>query len=185
MTNINLSQSVQPKRVVSGKSSVIDKGTLISLVVLILTGLAVGGVKMYSQDIQDKIAAVGVSIASEEQKINSEDVMRIADFQNRRDKVEENINSKTRANDVLDKVNSALMTKSYITSFDYKSQSKAVALEVVSDGIKDVAKQTLNFKKSPYFNNVNAMGDYAENEKKKVAYNAELVLSPKELEAGK
>lgn len=180
MTNINLSQSIQPKKVTGVKNRMVDKGTLISLVVLVLTGLAVGGVKMYLQDAKDKVGAIEESISSEKQKINGDDINRIADFQNRRDKVGMNIDAKAKINDILDKVNGALMTKTYITNFNYENGKKAVTLEVVSDNIEDVAKQTLNFKKSTSFDSVDAMGDYLENDDKKIVYDAELMLSAKE-----
>lgn len=182
MTNINLSQSIQPKKVAGVKNRAIDRGTLISLAVLILTGLAVGGVKMYLQDTDNKVMSIEDSIISEKQKINGDDVNRIADFQNRRDKVEMNIDTKTKINGVLDKINGALMTDSYVTNFNYNNEAKVVTLDVVSDNIEDVAKQTLNFKKSPSFASVDAMGDYLENDDKKIVYDAELVLSAKKME---
>lgn len=184
MTNINLSQSVAPKKISGGGNRIMDKGTIISLVVLILTGLAWGGVHLYALDVKQKIVTTTDEITSEEQKIDGKDVRRIADFQNRLAAVEESLNAQNKPNDALSKISSALLEKSYITSFNYDTANQTVALSVVSDGIADVAKQTLNFKESPYFSAVDALGDYAENEKKEVFYEAELILSAKELEAG-
>lgn len=146
MTNINLSQSVQEEKASHQKKGIIDKGTSISMAILILTLLAFGGVKVYSIILVDKIAEIDNQANMQLKDIKDSDADRIADFQSRVDQIKSNIDSKSNPNRMLDKVGGAMVQGVYLESYNYNELSSQLSLNMVANGFEDMAKQILNLK---------------------------------------
>ena len=146
MANINLSQSIREEKLNQQKSGIIDKGTSISLAILVLTLLVFGGTKVYNIILGNKITEADNQANMQLEEIEDGDVNRIADFQNRVDQIENNINSKSNSNEMLDKVGGAMIQGAYLESYKYDESSGQLSLSVLANGFEDMAKQILNLK---------------------------------------
>ncbi|GBE17237.1 hypothetical protein BMS3Abin15_01076 [bacterium BMS3Abin15] len=146
MANINLSQSVREEKSSQQKRGIIDKGTSISLTILILTFLVFGGIKMYNIILGNKIAGADKQIDAQLAEINDSDANRIVDFQSRLDQIKSNINSKRNPNEMLDKVGRIMVQGAYLESYNYGESDSQISLNIVANGFEDMAKQILNLK---------------------------------------
>ena len=155
-----------------------DKGTWLSVGIITLVMLIYGGVKLYGLNIEKKTENVNNQIRLEGDKIDTNDVIRVADFQNRIEEISRNIGEKNNPNDILEKVSNVIMKDSYITSYDYTDEKKSIALNIVASDIEDSARQILSLKSPEYFSSVEVFGDYfLDEETKEVLFDANLVLS--------
>lgn len=152
MTNINLSQSLQQSAGSPQKKRPADKAILISLTILIVTFLIFGGLKAGTLWLDSKKADIDSKIAAEVRNLESEDVERITDFQQRMEQISDNISSKKDTNVVLGQVSQAMISGSVVSSL--QSTPGTLSLKIASDNFLVAARQVLSFKKSSHFSNV-------------------------------
>lgn len=174
MTNINLYQRDFEKEHLVKNKKIADKGLIISVCVLLFTLLVLGGLKIYSRTIDDKISAVRNQIEGENKTIGLEntDMRRVADFQARMDVIEKNIASKTDPAINLEKIEKTIVAGSLLKSLEYSAGN--FSLTLVTDNFQVMARQILSFKKSGFFKNVGIDKVYRSSEDNKIEYTAQL-----------
>lgn len=152
MTSINLYQN--PSEQGGGqKESIFNGGFIVSLSLLVVTLLVLGGLKIYSSMVAGQNVAITAQIQQEKASISGNSKLdRITDFQNRVNAITADINSKEYIKDVLGNVSASLVSGIAATNFSY--DSGAVTLTMNADGFQNVAQQILSFKQSPHFANV-------------------------------
>lgn len=152
MTNINLSQSLQQSAGSSQKKRPADKGILISLAILIVTLLIFGGLKTGTLWLSSKKTDINSKIAAEARNLESGDVERIMDFQQRMEQIKGNISSEKDTNTVLGQVGQTMIPGSLVNSL--QNTPGTLSLKITSDNFLVAARQVLGFKKSSHFSNV-------------------------------
>ncbi len=157
---INLSQPQEPQQnIFHKKRQLVDTGILISCAVAIITGLIFGGLKFYNMNLNKKIEDIGAKIQNDAVYLNGSpkkdaDVDKVADFQKRLAKVNENISSRRNPKEVLDQLEKLIVGGVVLDSFACDQVKKSVKLVAQSDNFFAIARQLLSFKKSDYFSDV-------------------------------
>jgi len=176
MSGINLSQSLEPEGSSSNKIKIIDRGTYLSLGLLVVVFLVFGGAKLYNNSIKNKIEVTENNIKEESNKIKQDDVERISDFYTRIGKVNEFVESSDNIKGTLDKVERMIMQRAYIESLSYNVANNSVSLKIVSNDIEDMARQIVSLKEKDYIKEVSMFQGYGKSEDGKVSYDLEITL---------
>jgi len=150
MTTINLSQSVQQGPL--KKTSFIDKGIFTSLVILVITLIIFGGLKLWTSRLQSQQAAIKSQTAEEVRGLEGSEVDQVVDFYERLGKIDQNIAPDNNPAGLLKQVETIVIPGSIITSLEFSEGS--LSLKISTDNFVTAAKQLLAFKKSSGFSNV-------------------------------
>ncbi len=157
----------------SRKTRPANKGILISLVILIVVLLIFIGLKAGTFWLSSKKNDIDGKIAAEARSLESEDVDRIADFQQRMEQISGSISSKKDTNEALGQVGQAMAPGSVVSFL--QNTPGTVSLKIISDNFLAAAKQALSFKKSGYFGNVR-IKDIGKNQDGKVFFTLDMNL---------
>lgn len=158
MTTINLyqNQEGEEKRI----SQRANGGFIFSLSILIVTLLALVGVKLWSAMLAKNNAALEDTIKNQSNglaEVNS--LQKVLDTQTRVNsiksvlQIKNNAVGKTKMTDVLDHLGAEMSSGAVVTSYTFE-QGK-IKVKVSANNFSDAARQLLNFKKSSYFANAN------------------------------
>jgi hypothetical protein len=172
MANINLSQSSQ-QRGSANASGVMDKTLGISLGLLVLTGVVFGGVKLYSGSLEQKKANIENEIVAQSAGLQGDKVDRVADFQTRSDFIAKKMESKNAPQDILAKVEKAMLPPVVLQDYEYDVEKKTLSLEATADSFKTVSQQLMSFKAA--FNSV-VMDSGAHGEDESIVFSAKISL---------
>lgn len=159
MTTINLYQDQQEaQRKLLSTSG--NGGLFISLGILVLTFLVLGGLKFSVYTLEKESVALEQSAKAENTSLAGfGELDRIADLQARLEQIKSNLQVKNNVvtrmqmNDVLDRLGSDLSSGIVITS--YKFDSGKIKVSFKAGNFNDASRQILNFKKSSNFSDVN------------------------------
>ena len=152
MTSINLYQT-SSEQGGQQKESIFNGGFIISLSLLVVTLLVLGGLKIYSASLAGQNVAITNQIQQEKTAISGNSKLdRLTDFQKRVIAITADINSKEYIKDVLQNVTASLVSGIVLTDFSY--DNGVVTLTANANGFQNVAQQILSFKQSPHFANV-------------------------------
>lgn len=151
MTTINLSQANQ-QRTGAQKVEPADKGVYISVAILVITLLAFGGLKTGTTIMASKQKDVNNQIAAESGNLANQDVQRITDFQERLNKIDQNIAAKKDPDEILRQVGQGIVPGAMVNSFENTPNS--LVLKISADNFQTAAKQVLSYKKISYFKSV-------------------------------
>lgn len=173
MTNINLSQSIQSSGA-ARKTNPVDKGIYISAAIFAATLLIFGGLFLLTKNYSSKKAAVDSRIELESRNLEGKEIDRAADFQKRLGKISEKLSSQKDPNEILRQVGQSMAAGAAVDSFQ-QAGSNTLALKITADNFLTAAKQTLSFKKSQYFSNVQ-MVDVSRNEQGKAVFTLKMDL---------
>ena len=159
MTTINLYQNQED---VQRKNSarVANGGFFFSLGILVLTLVALLGIKIYEGSINSQNLALQSSIKAQNTSLAGvSSLQRILDMQARLSQIKTNLQIKNssvgqlKMTNVLDQLGSAMSSGTVVSSYSYDDSGKIKVIFSAND-FNDVARQILNFKKSTYFSNV-------------------------------
>ncbi|MFA6183783.1 MAG: PilN domain-containing protein [Parcubacteria group bacterium] len=154
MVDINLHQAAEKDLTISRQKSFFNSTYFISLILLVVVGLAYGATMLYRDSL---IAKDGELIAAKDQEIKSIDaaeVNKLSDFQNRIISTNFNLENKRNPEDILQMVERLVVKGSFLNSLNYNSIDNKIEMEVVADSFRLAANQILSLKKSELFNNV-------------------------------
>lgn len=144
MPGINLSQSYNASAKAVAKKSASDKGFIVSIIVLIITLLVYGGLKLATQSYSSKKAGVEEQISAVRNSLSGGEVERVADFQKRMDNIDSRFTSEASPNEKLNAIADAMVAGSVATSIE-SSDSTVTAIFKV-DNYQTASKQILGLK---------------------------------------
>lgn len=144
MPGINLSQSYNASAAAVAKKSASDTGFLISIVILIVTLLAYGGLKLATQSYSSKKAGIESQISAVRDSLSGGEVEKVADFQKRMDNINSNFTSLASPNEKLNAIAGAMVAGSVASSVDSK-EGVLTAIFIV-DNYQTASKQILGLK---------------------------------------
>jgi len=165
MATINFSQSIkdEPDKV---KLKIFDKGFYVSIGLVFFTLLVWVGLIFYSSVLSKKTEEMNESIKAENNKIKNQTSVRIADFQNRLDKIKVHSESLYSPNNSLKSVEKLILPEIVLSSLNYSSDKKQVILLATTNGgFKSVARQLVALKDDIYLKNV-VLNSLTKSEKK-------------------
>ncbi len=178
MTTINLYQSQEEKKGISSRAA--NGGFLFSLSMLIVTLLALGGLKIAASVITKNSSALAETIKIESEGLTGfGDLEQIVDLQSRLEQIKNNLNIKNgkvslvQMTDVLDHLGAEL--SSNVTVSEYILKDGKITVTIDTNNFNDAARQIQNFKKSTYFTNV----ELKRISRGKLAINTEIEMSIK------
>jgi hypothetical protein len=124
-------------------------------VVIVLVWLGIyGGMLLYKEIVEKKIAASNGEIAAKEKTIKEGGNKDIFDFQSRISLASTLLEKKNSALGSLDKLQEVMIGGVSVKSYDYNVEENALVIECEANNYNSAAKQILNFKKSEYFSEV-------------------------------
>jgi hypothetical protein len=156
MTSINLYQD-SAQQGGEKKTNIINGGFIVSLGLLIVTLLVLGGLKIYSGILEKQNVDITAQIQTERTSTSGNSALdKITDFKKRVDSITTDIASKEYVKDILGNVASTMVAGTMLTNFAYDSGKVTTIMNV--DNFQDVAKQISSFKQSTHFSNVSVTG---------------------------
>lgn len=170
MTTINLYQNQEEtQRKISARTA--NSGFWFSLAILILTLIALFGIRMYVASLVKNNEMLLSNIASENKRLAGVDsLQRVIDMQTRLLEINKNLAikdgtvNKMEMTEILDEVEKNMNSGAVIASYTYNSEANDIDVSFQTHNFNDSARQILNFKKSEYFNDV-ALENISRNEK--------------------
>lgn len=173
MANINLYQTIQDEHNVSQKKSLMERGFLLVILLLVFSLAVWGGLKGYNMLLNKKISSLESQILSESNRIESAKIDRVADFQERLDVIKTSLPSRKDPTEFFSNLEKVMVPGVILEScdFSYGGQiAKSTAnLKANADSYTLLAEQVLNLKKSDYFKNVQ-LGTIARNQDGKIGF---------------
>ena len=156
MPNINLSQLSQdePDKF---KFKVFDKGFFISVGIIFLTILVWVGMMLYNNFIEKKITEIDSQIKDKNTILGSQNASRVADFQNRLDKISAHISGFKNINpgNCFVPVEKLILPEVTLDTLNCDNDKREITLGATSaGGYKTVARQLVALKDSKYLANV-------------------------------
>lgn len=156
MANINLSQLSrdEPDKI---KFKLFDKGFYLSAGMILLTILVWAGMMLYNNFLEKKMTVIGDQINGKVTLLKSQNASRVADFQNRLDKISAHIGGFKNINpgNCFVPLEKLILPEVTIESLDCDNNKKEITLEAISaGGYKTVARQLVALKDSKYLANV-------------------------------
>lgn len=181
MTNIDLYQSIKEKEEQEGGSATggfIDKGTITSVIIIILFFLGLAGSRVYKSYLIEQVAVANAELTKLNTSSGGENLIKVNDVQNRialindflkTDKLVSPIN-------VFKIVEGDIIPGAYLTALSYNSAAKTLNMSGYAGGFEDLAKQVLVVKKSQNYQTV-VISDKTKKEKEnKILFDFNLTL---------
>lgn len=168
MANINLHQSVESTESLRKKPSFFTGRTFLSILMLVITFAAFGGLKYY----QSYLVTTRDQLISEKKAImmnmDKDEIAQAIDFDNRINSINYNIENRTNPGEDFGLMENLLLSNVSLNDYSYEFDGKTIALSVVADNFESVAEQMWNFKKSKEFSSVEVMGSSLDGEGKTI-----------------
>jgi len=170
MANINLISERNDGDVVIGK------GLIWIMAAFVLTLCLYGGMILYKNNLIKKIESTKLEYDTGLAEFKAGGARDVADFQNRLDIAEKDL-EKSRGMVVdLAEVEKAMVSDARLASYGFDEKSGEISLECVADNYNAVARQILNFKTSGYFFGVTAGESSLEGESGGITFPVNLKL---------
>ena len=154
MVNINFHQENQQDESARKKRIAINGSFFVSILILVISFSILFGLKVFRDNTKNETASIKSQIGEEMRSLGEDTINRTADFQKRTEEIEKNISQSKNPKEIMSKVESLMVPGVVLTSYDYDSAQKTLALEAVSDSFKIIAEQILSLKSSSYFEDV-------------------------------
>jgi Tfp pilus assembly protein PilN len=166
MAGINLSQSIQEKQALA-RGSLFDRGFFANIGFFLLVLIIWGGTNWYAGKLTDELTVL-------QQEVN-----RIADFRDRLDTIEENLDSQPDPRSVFQELERYVVPTVRLTRFAYQQEDRRILIDGITDNLRYLAQQMLSFKRLSGVERVHAaLVEY--NKDGKLEFNLILTLSPSE-----
>jgi hypothetical protein len=154
MANINLSQS-SLERNNQESNSIFDKSLAISLFLIVVSFVALFGLKVYNASVEKRTAALDADITTQLAVLEGDSVNRVVDFQERMSDIDAKLSSTTISpQDMFASIEKLMVSGAILDSYKYDVTKKTLALKVMSDDFKVVARQVMSLKSFNSFKNV-------------------------------
>lgn len=170
MTTINLQQNQeQNKQKISARTA--NGGFWFSLAILVLTVLALFGIRFYIASVVAQNKTLTDTAAQQNKNLAGENTLqRILDMQTRLAEINKNLSIKDNVvgklvmTEVLDNLEKDMNSGVVVSSFMYDRDSNSVKVSFDAHNYNDSGRQILNFKKSEYFKDA-SLGQISRSEK--------------------
>lgn len=153
MPGVNLSQSMDEEEK-SEQRSFFDTGIILSLLVVLITGLSWGGMRLYIGSIDKQIVEFDQTFATATGQLRGDRVDRIADFDARLNYFFANKDEFSDAQEVIQKLEKGVVSGVVLTRFEYNPGEKAVVFEGTCGDFRQLAEQVMSFKREAIFSQV-------------------------------
>jgi Tfp pilus assembly protein PilN len=147
MVNINLVTNTDEK-----KSFSVKGGLVYALILIVIWLGAYGGIILYKNNLEGKIAALNAEEASKNQILKEENNQDIFDFQQRLTSAETLARQKDGILESLGKMQELIVSGNRLASYEYSGNK--ILLTGKADNYGVIARQIMNFKQSAYFSGV-------------------------------
>lgn len=150
MPGVNLSQSMNEEEQ-SEERSFFDTGIILSLVGLLVMGVAWGGLLLYISSIDKKIATIDASLSSSATRLKGDRIDRVADFDTRLNYFSSNKAEFTSAQEVFQKLERSVVDGVVVTKFKYDHENREAIFEGNCADFKKLAEQIMALKADASF----------------------------------
>jgi hypothetical protein len=174
MSNINLRQTNQKDESVR-TAGVFSGSMIISIVIIMLSLGAWGGMEFYKRSISDQIDTIQAEIDSAAASISVKDLERVVAFQERAERIDKKIKTKNTPDTLFAALQQLVVPGSAIDEFEVTGKAVKVTMRV--DTFQTAAKQAMSFKKSAVFSDVIIVGA-SKNEKEEIAVGLKMAIDP-------
>ena len=151
MVNINLSTIGEED---TKKEESYNIGTILILSVVVILVLACGGVYIWKNDINKRIASAKEEYKENLEKLNGNEYSSIVDFQIRLDIAESSLEEKNLTDESFNQVEQNLIPGIRLEGYNFNNEERIIKIEGVTSDYEILAKQVLSFKKTDYFSGV-------------------------------
>lgn len=157
MPGVNLSQSmIEEERPI--QRSFFDVGVIMSLVILVLVVAGWGGLRLYMNSLDGKIAAVEATLSASAENTQGDHIDRIADFDARMKYFSKSKNDFVDPQEILGLLEGAMVSGVILTEYEYDLESGESTLVGSSGNLKELAEQILKLKSEKIFSQVQIKG---------------------------
>jgi hypothetical protein len=178
MAGINLSQSIQEKQALA-RGSLFDRGFFANIGFFLLVLIIWGGTNWYAGKLTDELTVLQQENAQKTSGLKGDEVNRIADFRDRLDTIEENLDSQPDPRSVFQELERYVVPTVRLTRFAYQQEDRRILIDGITDNLRYLAQQMLSFKRLSGVERVHAaLVEY--NKDGKLEFNLILTLSPSE-----
>jgi len=154
MVDVNFHQAAEKDLMISRRQSFFNSTYFVSIILMLTVGFAYGATILYSKGLASKKANMDIARDKEIQGIDSVEVNKLNDFQERLDSSMFNLDNKKNPEDIFSVVEKLIVKGSYLNSLNYDSIGNKIEIEVVADSFRLAASQILSLKKSDLFEDV-------------------------------
>lgn len=153
MPGVNLSQSMNEEEQ-SEERSFFDTGIILSLLVMLITGAAWGGISFYIASLDKKIAAVDGDLTASTAQLQGEGVDRVADFDTRLKYFMANKESFSDVQDIVQRMEKSIIPGIVLTKFEYNPGDKMILIDGRCAEFRKLAEQIMSLKAEQIFSQV-------------------------------
>lgn len=165
MPGVNLSQSmIEEERPL--QRSFFDTGVILSLVVLMLVGLGWGGLRLYMNSLDAKIAALDTTINANGEDLRGDRIDRVADFEARIKYFSKNKEDFIEPENILAALETVMVSGIVLTKYEYDQVTGVSTISGRSEDFKKLAEQILSLKSERIFSQVEVEGVGRDEEKR-------------------
>ena len=145
MPSINLSQSGQ-QATLDQRSKIFDAHFVLSFGIIGLAFAVLFGLKLYVSTLEQDSVAMDASIQTATQKLEGDEVDRVADFQTRLNFIGQDLDVNKALNDALIQVEGSLVAGVRLTRYNFDPEKDGLQIEAVTDNFKNIALQIVSLK---------------------------------------
>jgi len=173
MANLSLTNANEEIRETS-KSSIMNLGTTVLFILLILILAAYGGMVLWKINIDKNTEEVKNFYQAELDKFSGNQAKTVADISHRADVAKEVLGTEFNTPDYLSKIEKLIIPGVFLKSYEYSDETKSIILLGLSDNYNNIAKQILAFKSAEDFSSVTGGKTQFDSENKKIEFTIEL-----------
>lgn len=154
MLGVNIAQSTEEEETKPKRAGFFDTGTIISIVLVTLSAAVWGGIQLYMQSLDKKIAAIDASIAQDSGRLSGASIDRIADFDARIAFFAGKEKELMEPLDMLKKLEEVMVGGIVLTDYEYNHETNVGKISGKASDFRALAEQILVFKSKGLFSQV-------------------------------
>ncbi len=153
MSGVNLSQTIEEEES-STKLGFFDASVVVSLLVLLISGLVWGGIRFYNSSLDKKMVQLDEALNANTERIRGDHIDRIADFDARIAYFSNSQEELSEPRDILKALEGVMVSGIILTKFEYDHEQHASIMTGTADDFKRLAEQILRLKSEKLFSQV-------------------------------
>jgi hypothetical protein len=154
MLGVNISQSQEEEETKPKRTGFFDTGTIISIVLVGLSVAVWGGIQLYMQSLDKKIATIDASVVQDSGRLSGENIDRIADFDARVAFFASKQPELVEPLDMLKKLEETMVSGIVLTDYEYDHEMNVGIVSGKASDFRALAEQILSFKTNGLFSQV-------------------------------